>query len=70
MILQKSFSYADLVLKKHLLSSMLKTFVLLNIFRETLISFRILWWIESSEEQNWFETEINIINILLSLLID
>ncbi len=35
MILQKSFYYADLLLKKYLLLSMLKIVVLLNIFVET-----------------------------------
>ncbi len=38
MILQKSFYYVDLLLKKHfLLLSMLKTVVLLNILVETMI---------------------------------
>jgi len=38
MILQKSFLYADLLLRKHfLLLSMLKTVVLLNSFVETMI---------------------------------
>ncbi len=34
--------------------------VLIDIFVETVIhySFRILWWIESSEEQHLFEIEI------------
>ncbi len=41
MILQKSFWYADLVLKKHfLLFSMLKTVIPLNIFVETMIFFQ------------------------------
>jgi len=40
MILQKSLNYADLVLKKHfLLSSMLKTVVVLYSFVEIVISF-------------------------------
>jgi len=44
MILQKSFYYADLLLKKHfLLLSMFKTVELVNIFEETNIFFpRIL----------------------------
>jgi len=44
MILQKSFYYADMVLKKHFfLLSNLKTAVLLNISVETVINFfRIL----------------------------
>ncbi len=37
MILQKSFLHTDLLLKKHLFVSMLKTVVLLNIFVETMI---------------------------------
>ncbi len=51
MILQTSF-YADLELKKHLLllSFMSKSVVLLNIFVETDIFLRIVWWIESSKE--------------------
>jgi len=40
MILQKSFQYADFLLKKHLfLFLMLKTVVLLNIFVETAIRY-------------------------------
>jgi len=41
MILQKSFYYSELALKKHfLLSSMKKTVVLLNIFVKTVTYFR------------------------------
>jgi len=41
MILQKSFKYADLLLKKHfLLLSMLKTVVHVNILKETVKSFQ------------------------------
>ncbi len=49
MIFQKSFYYADLVVKKnYLLLSMLQTDVLLNILVETVMHlFRILWRIES-----------------------
>ncbi len=48
-IFQNLFYYADLMLKKHFLLSMLNTF------------FRIIWWTES----NLFETEIfiNIKNV-------
>jgi len=42
MILQKSFKYADLLLRKHfLLPSMLKTLVLLHIFVKTMHLFEI-----------------------------
>ncbi len=54
MILQKSFSYADLLLKKHFwLLSIMKTVKLLNII------------VESSKEQHLYEIEIfcNIINV-------
>ncbi len=57
MILQKSFYYADLLLKKHFLS-MLKTVVQLNIFVKTMIPVlfsRIIWCIESSKELHLFE---------------
>ncbi len=47
MILQKSFEYADLVLNKQFLLSMLKRVVLLYVFVETLVSsFRICSWLE------------------------
>ncbi len=64
MILQKSFLYADLMLKKHLLLSTLKTVRLLNIFcvnHDTL---------ESSKEQLLFEMEIffNNVKSLMSFL--
>ncbi len=43
MILQKSFEYADLVLKKLLLLLVLKTFVLPNIFEKTEIHLYIVF---------------------------
>ncbi len=48
MILQKSFSFADLLLKKYFfLFSMLKTVVLLKIFVETDTFLIILEWIRT-----------------------
>ncbi len=50
-ILQKPFLYADLVLKKLILSK-LKTVVLLNIY---VWYFFFIWWIETSKEQHLFK---------------
>ncbi len=48
MILHMSLEYADLLLKKHVLLSMLKTAELPNSFVETVeIFFKLLWWMES-----------------------
>ncbi len=55
-ILQKPFLYADLVLKKLILSK-LKTVVLLNIY---VWYFFFIWWIESSKEQHLFK-KINVL---------
>ncbi len=59
MILQKSFLYADLLLKKHfLLLLMLKTVVLIIIlWNNHKCDFRILWWMENSNQQHLFETD-------------
>ncbi len=46
MILQKSFYYVDLVLKKHAFFTVI---FLLNMWY---ILFSIFWWIESYEKQN------------------
>ncbi len=43
----------------------------INIIVETVILFfRMLWWTESSKEQNLFEIEITLEMLLLSLLIN
>ncbi len=50
MILQKSFQYADLVLKKHFLLLVMLKKIIVYIFFENQVFFRILQWIESSKE--------------------
>ncbi len=75
MILQKSFLYADLLLKKHIIIIIIiiiiinvETVVLLHIFVETVnILFFSIWWIENSKGQHLFEIEIfcNIINVFI-----
>jgi len=58
MTLQKSFEYANLMLKKHLvLLSMLKTIVLVNIFEETMIK-TILFLLKVLKNRFYFWTVV------------
>ncbi len=61
MILQKSFRYSDLLLKKNIYYN--------NVENSWVDYFRFLWWIERSEEQHLSEIEIFciIINVLINL---